>query len=75
MGSLAVDFDWAPLDPDFAAGKKALAAEDWSAAIAALNLASMRDPENADIQNYIGYAYRRLRQLEPAVAYYRKAWR
>jgi tetratricopeptide (TPR) repeat protein len=73
MGSLAADFDWAPLDPDFAAGKKALAAQDWNGAIAALNLASMRDPENADIQNYIGYAYRRLRQLEPAVAYYRKA--
>ena len=73
MGSLAADLDWAPLDPDFSAGKKALAAEDWNAAIGALKLAALRDPENADIQNYIGYAYRRLRQLEPAFAHYWKA--
>jgi tetratricopeptide (TPR) repeat protein len=43
----------------FAAGKKALVAEDWNAAIAVLKLAALRDPRNADIQNYIGYAYRR----------------
>jgi tetratricopeptide (TPR) repeat protein len=73
MGSLAADLDWAPLDPDFSAGKKALAAEDWNAAIGALKLAALRDPENADIQNYIGYAYRRLRQFEPAFAHYWRA--
>ena len=26
-------------------------------------IAALRDPRNADIQNYIGYAYRRLSQL------------
>ncbi len=64
---------WAQLDPDFAAGKKALVAEDWNAAIAALKLAALRDPRNADIQNYIGYAYRRLRQLGPAMGHYQQA--
>jgi tetratricopeptide (TPR) repeat protein len=73
MGSLAADVDWAPLDPDFVAGKKALAAEDWNAAIAALKLAALREPDNADAQNYIGYAYRRLRQMEHAFAHYNKA--
>jgi len=73
MRSLADSADWAQLDPDFAAGKKALAVRDWSSAIAALKLAALRDPSNADIQNYIGYAYRRLRQLEPAFAHYRQA--
>lgn len=73
MGPGADDGDWAQLDPDFAAGKKALGAGDWNGAIAALKLAALRDPQNADIQNYIGYAYRRLRQLEPAFAYYRQA--
>jgi hypothetical protein len=63
MGSEA---DWTQLDPDFAADKKALVAEDWNGAIAALKLAALRDARNADIQNYIGYAYRRLRQLGPA---------
>jgi tetratricopeptide (TPR) repeat protein len=73
MASVASDADWAQLDPDFKAGKKALGAEDWNGAIAALELAALREPFNADIQNYIGYAYRRLRQLGPAIDHYRQA--
>jgi tetratricopeptide (TPR) repeat protein len=73
MASVVSDADWAQLDPDFAAGKKALGAEDWNGAITALKLAALRDPQNADIQNYIGYAYRRLRQLEPAMGHYQQA--
>ena len=72
-GSSGSEADWAQLDPDFAAGKKALAAQDWNGAIAALKLAALRDPRNADIQNYIGYAYRRLRQLGPAMGHYQQA--
>jgi tetratricopeptide (TPR) repeat protein len=73
MASIASDADWAQLDPDFKAGKKALGAEDWNGAIAAFELAALRDPLNADIQNYIGYAYRRLRQLGPAIGHYQQA--
>ena len=73
MGAMGSDADWAQLDVDFAAGKKALVAEDWNGAIAALKLAALRDPRNADIQNYIGYAYRRLRQLGPAMQHYQQA--
>ena len=73
MGPGAGDTDWSQLDPDFADGKKALAAGDWNAAITALKLAALRDPQNADIQNYIGYAYRRLRNLELAFTHYRLA--
>ena len=71
MASVASDADWAQLDPDFKAGKKALGAEDWNGAIAALELAALRDPLNADIQNY--NAYRRLRQLGPAIGHYQQA--
>ncbi|HMA74172.1 MAG TPA: tetratricopeptide repeat protein [Xanthobacteraceae bacterium] len=73
MASVGSDADWAQLDPDFKAGKKALAAEDWNGAVAAFEAAALRDPGNADIQNYIGYAYRRLRQLGPAMGYYQQA--
>ena len=73
MASVASDADWAQLEPDFKAGKKALGAQDWNGAIAAFELAALRDPLNADIQNYIGYAYRRLRQLEPAMGHYQQA--
>ena len=61
------------LDPDFAAGKKALAAANWKGAITALELAVLRDPGNADIHNYIGYAHHRLRQLGPAMQHYQQA--
>jgi tetratricopeptide (TPR) repeat protein len=73
MGAIGSEADWAQLDPDFATGKKALAAEDWNGAITALKFAALRDPRNADIQNYIGYAYRRLRQLGPAMGHYQQA--
>jgi len=73
MASVASDADWAQLEPDFKAGKKALGAQDWSGAIAAFERAALRDPLNADVQNYIGYAYRRLRQLEPAIGHYQQA--
>ena len=73
MTAMGTESDWAQLDPDFAAGKKALVIEDWDGAIAALKLAALRDPRNADIQNYIGYAHRRLRQLGPAMGHYQQA--
>jgi tetratricopeptide (TPR) repeat protein len=65
--------DWAALDPDFAAGKRAIAADDWQRAIRTLTSAALRDDRNADIQNYLGYAYRRLRQFDPAMQHYRRA--
>ena len=58
MAAMGSEADWAQLDPDFANGKRALAAEDWSGTITAFKLAALRDPRNADIQNYIGYAHR-----------------
>jgi tetratricopeptide (TPR) repeat protein len=73
MSAVDTEADWAQLEPDFKAGKKALNAGDWNGAAAAFELAALRDPGNADIQNYIGYAYRRLRQLGPAMGHYQQA--
>jgi tetratricopeptide (TPR) repeat protein len=73
MTAMGSEADWAQLDPDFAGGKRALVAENWNGAIAALKLAALRDPRNADIENYIGYAYRRLRQFGPAMQHYQQA--
>jgi tetratricopeptide (TPR) repeat protein len=73
MAAMAETPDWAALDPDFAAGKRAIGAGDWEAAIKALTNAGLRDARNADIQNYLGYAYRRLRQFDPAMRHYRQA--
>jgi Flp pilus assembly protein TadD len=61
------------IDRDYAAGKAAIAAKDWTKAIKALSSAASRDTRNADIQNYLGYAYRNSGQLEPAFKHYAQA--
>ena len=63
----------AQLDPDYAAGKAAIEAKQWNAAIGALSSAALRDTRNADIQNYLGYAYRHIGQLELAFKHYQRA--
>src|SRR2546425_4447425 len=60
-------------DPDYAAGKAALDAKDWGSAMRLLSSAAVRDTRNADLQNYLGYAYRNARRLELAVKHYQRA--
>jgi len=73
MAAMLETPDWAALDPDFTAGKRAIGAGDWEGAIKALTNAALRDDRNADIQNYLGYAHRRLRQFDPAMQHYQRA--
>jgi tetratricopeptide (TPR) repeat protein len=61
------------LDPDYAAGKQAIDAKAWSTAITSLSSAALRDTRNADIQNYLGYAYRHAGQLDLAFRHYQRA--
>lgn len=73
MGSMVDTADWAALDPDFAAGKRAIVEGDWNRAIKVLRSATLRDARNADIQNYLGYAYHRLQQVDTAMRHYQQA--
>jgi tetratricopeptide (TPR) repeat protein len=61
------------LDPDYAAGRKALEAKNWNAAIKSFSSAALRSPDNADIQNYLGYAYRKAGKLDLAFKHYKQA--
>jgi len=61
------------LDPDYAGGKKAVETKDWSSAIRLLSSAALRDTRNADIQNYLGYAYRNSGQFDLAFKHYERA--
>jgi len=58
------------VDPDYAAGKRAIEAKDWDAAIKALASAALRDARNADIRSYLGYAYRNAGKLDLAFKHY-----
>ena len=61
------------VDPEYAAGKAAIATKDWNAAIRSLSSAALRDTRNADIENYLGYAYRQSGQLQTAFMHYERA--
>ena len=60
-------------DPDYARGRQAVEAKDWPAAIRLLSSAALRDTRNADIQNYLGYAYRNSGELSAAFKHYSRA--
>lgn len=59
--------------PDFNAGKQAIDKKEWARAIDLFSKAAAKDPRNADIQNYLGYAYRNSGQMEPAFRHYEQA--
>jgi Flp pilus assembly protein TadD len=61
------------LEPDFRAGLKAIEMKDWKAAIHLLSSAALRDTRNADIQNYLAYAYRNSGDPELAFRHYNRA--
>jgi tetratricopeptide (TPR) repeat protein len=67
------DADEARLDPDYASGRRAVEAKDWNSAIRLLSSAALRDTRNAEIQNYLGYAYRNSGELSAAFKHYARA--
>ena len=69
----ADDADLTALDADYAAGRKAIDSRNWSEAVSRLQRAEVRNPDNADLQNYLGFAYRNLGQLDSAFSHYKRA--
>ncbi len=61
------------LEPDYAAGLKAIEAKNWSEAVRLLSSAALRDTRNADIQNSLGFAYRNSGDLSRAFQHYNRA--
>ena len=60
---------------DYAVGKKAVDAQNWQAAVDAFGKAAQHDPKNPDIQNMLGYSYRKLNNLDLSFKYYNEALR
>jgi Flp pilus assembly protein TadD len=58
---------------DWLAGKKAVEAQDWKGAVEHLGKAASAEPGNADIQNWLGFAQRKLGNLDAAFAAYDEA--
>jgi tetratricopeptide (TPR) repeat protein len=53
--------------------RAAIAAKDYSGAIAILYALSQSSPQNANVVNLLGYSYRMLGQYPQAIAYYDRA--
>ena len=68
-----VDPDLATRDEDYAAGKRAVDRQDWGEAVRRFKLAERRHPEQADLQNILGYAHRNLKQYDLAFVHYKRA--
>jgi Flp pilus assembly protein TadD len=60
-------------DPDYAAGRQAIEKKNWREAARRFNQAVLRAPDNADIYNFLGFAYRNLGQLDLAFRHYGRA--
>src|SRR5712692_112227 len=57
----------------FEAGQKAVEAKDFKAALAPLTKAVQETPNDADVQNLLGYSYRKLGDFDKAIEHYRLA--
>ena len=67
------DPDLAAKDEDYAAAIKAVADKRWEEAIARLRKAEVRNPDNADLQNLLGYSHRNLKQFDLSFKHYKRA--
>ena len=65
--------DAAARDPDYAAGKAAMDKKNWAEAAKRFQQALLRDPDSADLHNYLGYSYRNLKQMELAFKHYKRS--
>jgi Flp pilus assembly protein TadD len=78
-GPATAAFDADPLEDlsmrntDLQRGRAAIESRDWETAIKSLTAADKRTPDNADINNLLGFAYRNAGKLKAAIGHYQKA--
>jgi Flp pilus assembly protein TadD len=67
------DPDLAVRDEDYAAGQRAVGKKDWAEAARLFQRAELRHPDEADLQNMLGYSYRNQKQYDLAFKHYKRA--
>jgi Tfp pilus assembly protein PilF len=60
-------------NPNVAAGRKAIEANDFKAAVGHLTKAVQEEPKNADAQSMLGYTYRKLGTFDKSMEHYQAA--
>jgi tetratricopeptide (TPR) repeat protein len=64
-----------PADADYDKGKQALEDKNWKLAIESFGKVASRDSRDADVQNYLGFAWRKAGNLDMAFKHYNEALR
>jgi Flp pilus assembly protein TadD len=67
------DPDLAKRDADYSAGIAAVKAKNWSEAVTKLKVAERRNPDSADLHNFLGFSYRNLKQFDLAFTHYKRS--
>jgi Flp pilus assembly protein TadD len=62
-----------PENPNIVAGRKAIDAKDYKAAVGHLTKAVQEEPKNADAHNMLGYSYRKTGVLDKSMEHYQTA--
>jgi tetratricopeptide (TPR) repeat protein len=60
-------------DTDYAAGKQAMEKKNWADAAKNFQVALKRNPDSADLHNYLGYTYRNQKNFDLAFKHYKRA--
>ena len=60
-------------NPNIVAGRKALDAKDYKAAVGHLTKAVQEEPKNADAHNMLGYSYRKAGTFDKSMEHYQTA--
>jgi len=71
--NLGGDVSTESTNPDWLEAKKAVEAQDWKRAADHLTKAAAAEPGNADIQNWLGFANRKLGKMDAAFSAYNAA--
>lgn len=62
-----------PENPNITAGRKAIDAKDFKAAVGHLTKAVQESPNDADAQSMLGYSYRKLGTFDKSMEHYQRA--
>lgn len=62
-----------PENPNIVAGRKAIEAKDYKAAIGHLTKAVQEEPNSADAHSMLGYSYRKVGTFDKSMDHYRRA--
>src|ERR671919_1089807 len=60
-------------NPNIVAGRKAIEAKDYKAAVGHLTKAVQEEPKSADAHNMLGYSYRKVGTLDKSMEHYQTA--